>query len=416
MYFCVGVFLTALKICKAPLIKQKQLGEKIFQTLYPGYDCGDDDSAISAVFRGKRNLNSYLQLLMDDLDEKTISLNFRKNVIPLLDENKHAFLVRVLQKWISQSDIGDETHIELVNGIKKKDLIKMNEVVLEDFLVGIFLYSIKNTENLSREKDVRAFKVFAEEFENSEYDKPKFIEQYFANPMFFNKTIRPIKTLYKNAGCIIDVVAIDLFEIPEKKELKEKVNIVIPVNTTFETKIEEKSGDENVPLVSENTIHEQWIVYMRNKKCLCSAELNKKIERSLKNRGLSKCRVCCSTVGNTDVYPIASVATVDVDNVKFFLLAVSEFDKENKAHSKITDIIDSLESMIDLYDKEGQGFDLYVPLIGSGRSRTGISLQKAYNLLVAAVIRRKNEIYGRIHIVIYPSQIEEIRLEKKRLY
>ncbi len=283
MYFCVGSFLTALKICKAASTKQKQLGEKVFQSLYPQYDCGDDDSSISAVFRGKRNLNSYLQLMMDDLNPKTITLYFQENVIPLLDENKFSFLVRLIQMMIRQDAIDDETHVELVNGIKKKDLVQMNEVVLEDFLVGIFLYLIKNTDNLNQEREVKAFKAFAKEFEKMEYERVTLIDQYSSSSIFADTKIRPIITLYKNATCIIDVVSVDLFDIPVKKEPLEKVNIVIPVNTSFETRIEGRHGEVVIPLVSENTIHGQWINYMNNRG-LGYSELNRLIDLGLQKK------------------------------------------------------------------------------------------------------------------------------------
>ncbi|MCR5516716.1 MAG: DUF6430 domain-containing protein [Lachnospira sp.] len=413
MYFCVGSFLTALKICKAASTKQKQLGEKVFQTLYPQYNCGDDDSSISAIFRGKRNLNSYLQLMMYDLDPKTITFSFQENVIPLLDENKFSFLVRLLQMMIRQDAIDEETHVELVNGIKKKDLIHMDEVVLEDFLVGIFLYLIKNTDNLNKEREVKAFKAFAKEFEKTEYERVAFIDQYSSSSIFADKKIRPIITLYKNASCIIDVVAVDLFDIPAKKGPLEKVNIVIPVNTSFETRIEGKHGEVVIPLVSENTIHGQWIKYMNNKG-LRSQKLDDLIELGLKKNGVVKCGVCNSVVGKNDIYPIASTAIVPIDNTNFYLTAVSKFNKKNKAESEISYIRDALNSLIDMYDIEGQGFDLYIPLIGSGRSRTGMTLQESYELMVESIINRKNEIYGRIHITIRPSQITEVELENNK--
>lgn len=413
MYFCVGSFLTALKICKAASTKQKQLGEKVFQTLYPQYNCGDDDSSISAIFRGKRNLNSYLQLMMYDLDPKTITFSFQENVIPLLDENKFSFLVRLLQMMIRQDAIDEETHVELVNGIKKKDLIHMDEVVLEDFLVGIFLYLIKNTDNLNKEREVKAFKAFAKEFEKTEYERVAFIDQYSSSSIFADKKIRPIITLYKNASCIIDVVAVDLFDIPAKKGPLEKVNIVIPVNTSFETRIEGKHGEVVIPLVSENTIHGQWIKYMNNKG-LRSQKLDDLIELGLKKNGVVKCGVCNSVVGKNDIYPIASTAIVPIDNTNFYLTAVSKFNKKNIAESEISYIRDALNSLIDMYDIEGQGFDLYIPLIGSGRSRTGMTLQESYELMVESIINRKNEIYGRIHITIRPSQITEVELENNK--
>lgn len=254
------------------------------------------------------------------------------------------------------------------------------------------------------------YKAFANEFEKTEYERVVFIDQYSSSSIFADKKIRPIITLYKKASCIIDVVAVDIFDIPAKKEPLEKVNIAIPVNTSFETRIEGKHGKVVIPLVSENTIHGQWIKYM-NKRGLDSSELNELIELSLKKNGIGKCGVCNSEVGKNDIYPIASTAIVPVDNTNFYLLAVSKFNEKNKAESEISYVRESIESLLDIYDIEGQGFDLYIPLVGSGRSRTGMSLQESYELMTKSILSRKNEIYGRIHITIRPSQITEVKLE-----
>ena len=90
---------------------------------------------------------------------------------------------------------------------------------------------------------------------------------------------------------------------------------------------------------------------------------------------------------------------------------MSKFNEKNKAESEISYVRESIESLLDIYDIEGQGFDLYIPLVGSGRSRTGMSLQESYELMTKSILSRKNEIYGRIHITIRPSQITEVKLE-----
>ena len=152
---------------------------------------------------------------------------------------------------------------------------------------------------------------------------------------------------------------------------------------------------------------------MNNKGLRCQ-KLDDLIKLRLKKNGVVKCGVCNSIVGKNDIYPIASTAIVTIDNTNFYLTAVSKFNKKNKAESEISYIRDALNSLIDMYDIEGQGFDLYIPLIGSGRSRTGMTLQESYELIVKSIINRKNEIYGRIHITIRPSQITEVKLENNK--
>ncbi len=407
---CLGTFLVVLKYGKSPAIKQNRLGRAIYGAIQPDSNVNEDDSAISALFCGKRNLNNYLQLDVEDIDPKVLSLNFMRNVIPLLDENKRTLIVRLLQMLIEQDSIDEETHVELVNKIKKKDLVHMDEVVFEEFITGVFLYTVKNTNNLHKEKTVKEFKSFFRTVPIETYKKVDFIPQYLANTIFNDNLIRPNLTLYKQGSTIIDVVAGDVFEIARVQSPFNKINIIIPVNTSFETRIETRVGNDVVSLVSENTIHGQWINYMK-KQGESISDIDLQILRSLNRNQFFKCGVRDTNVGKQNVYPMASVALVSTDRVKYYLLALSEFDKKNKAQSSKFYIEKAIDSVIDYYDIEGQGFDLYIPLVGSGRSRAGLSLQESYELIRKIILLRKNEIYGRVHIVIHHSQIDQVNLE-----
>lgn len=223
MYLCAGTFLSALKICKAHAIKQKVLGAAVFRSLCPNFDCGDDDSTISAVFRGARNIDSYLQIMAKDLEPSAIAGNIEKNVIPLLDENKFGVLIYMLQDLVRMDDsIKDRSRVELVNGIKKCDLIQMDEIVLNEFLAGILLYILKNTDNLNKEQEVKSFKKYALEINASQPGTIKFIDQYQANTMFDIDRVRPEQTILKQGSVVVDVVCGSIFEIAKKERQKKK--------------------------------------------------------------------------------------------------------------------------------------------------------------------------------------------------
>lgn len=405
MYLCAGTFLTTLKICKAPTTRQKKLGEAVFHAIKPEFDCGDDDSAISAVFRGKRNLHSFLQLEFDDINPRILSLRFAREVVPLLDENKKIHMVGLLLSLIGEDCIDDETHVELVNNIKKKNLMLMQEFVFEDFLAGVFLYTIRFTDNLNKEAEVKAYKIFAEKELYGQQRDISFVSQYMEGPFYEDADIRPVISLYSQGGTIIDVLHADILELKT-----EKANIVIPVNTSFETEIEAKIGDDIIPLVSENTIHGQWITFMK-KRGIKILDVDNQIKNSLRRNNILKCKVRDTVVGKQDIYPIASVASISVEGNKYYLLALSEFDEKNKAQSDISHIIKSINTVIDFYDAEGQGFDMYIPLVGSGRSRAGLSLQESYDLIKEILLKRKKDIFGRVHIVIHPNQTDQVKLE-----
>lgn len=411
MYFCVGTFLTALKICKASSTKQKLLGEKVFLAVNPKFCSGDDDSAISAAFRGSRNINSFINLDVEDLDDpKTIAMRFESLVIPILDENMNSILVRLIQAIIDSDFIEGNTRVELVNNIKKKDLIRLNEVVLSEFLAGVFLYAIKNTDNLKKENEVKDFKKYVEKTDLYSFGEVTFASRYLSSEIFHDNLIRPLKELYNNSGTIIDVISANIFEVESKLHINTKANVVIPVNTTFETKLTERLGDRITELVSANTIHGQWIEYIKDKGIQIS-EIDKSIDNDLKCRGFRVCGVRGSSAGKQNVYPLSSIAIVKIDNIRYFLVALTEFDVFNKANTNISNVEKTIQTIIDYYDIEGQGDDLYIPLIGSGRSRSGLTLQESYELIKDSLDNRKKEIYGRVHIVIFPKQKDQISLE-----
>lgn len=411
MYLCAGTFLSALKICKARSTKQKVLGAAVFYSLCPSFNCGDDDSTISAVFRGARNIDGYLQIMANELEPSAIARNIERNVIPLLDENMFGVLVNMLQNLVRMDDsIKDRSRVELVNGIKKCDLIQMDEIVLNEFLAGILLYILKNTDNLHKEQEVKRFKEYALEIDASQPGTIQFIDQYQANTMFDIDRARPELTILNQGSVVVDVVCGNVFEIVKKRKTKEEIIIVIPVNTTFETRFENYIGDTAIPLVAKKTIHGQWITHVLGYG-MQIADIDRQIENSLRFNGFKKCRVSDNKTGKQDVFPMASIAHVIINDVKYYLVAISEFCIKNKASSNSAHIENALRRLIDYYDENGQGCDMYVPLIGSGRSRTGMTLQESYDLIKTVLQEQQNNIYGRIHIVILPEQIKQVKLE-----
>ena len=78
-------------------------------------------------------------------------------------------------------------------------------------------------------------------------------------------------------------------------------------------------------------------------------EYVKKIEKQNKDRG------------NLKQYERGEVAVVEGDNgVNFFLLALTDFDNDNKAQSSKESIVECLKKLLDFYNKSGQGFDIYI--------------------------------------------------------
>lgn len=94
------------------------------------------------------------------------------------------------------------------------------------------------------------------------------------------------------------------------------------------------------------------------------------------------------------------------------MLAVSSFDKNNVARSSAENIKKALIKLLEFYDVNGQGYDLYIPLIGTGRSRAGLSLQDAYNLITTVLKDNKDKIYGNIHVVLEAETAKAINIRR----
>jgi len=94
------------------------------------------------------------------------------------------------------------------------------------------------------------------------------------------------------------------------------------------------------------------------------------------------------------------------------LIALSEFDDFNNAVSSSDDIDAAVDSLLSVYDRFGQGYDMYLPLMGTGLSRAGLSMQEAYDLLIKNLMENKVKIHGHIHLIIRPEDRIDIILQE----
>jgi len=73
----------------------------------------------------------------------------------------------------------------------------------------------------------------------------------------------------------------------------------------------------------------------------------------------------------------------------------------------------SIIKMISYYDQKGQGYDLYLPLIGTGMSRANLSYQESYDLIISILLDNKNRISGNINIVIQPDVMKTLNVREE---
>ena len=203
----------------------------------------------------------------------------------------------------------------------------------------------------------------------------------------------------------------DLFKITNKQEKK---IVVIPVNDTFETIVDDDLVQDK-PLVSLTTIHGQWIKYM-NSKGIDSKTLSTMISDNLKNRKIVPIKVYTSEEknrGNKESYELGTIATINGENnTTFYLIAISKFDENNKANSSRKKIRNCVDELIEFYDTNGQGYQIFIPLFGTGRSRADLNHQQAFKIIKNAVLTNEKSIHGIINIVVYKKDKDKVSIFK----
>ena len=124
-----------------------------------------------------------------------------------------------------------------------------------------------------------------------------------------------------------------------------------------------------------------------------------------------------SPIDNYNNYPIGTISEIYHKNMIFYLLAISKFNENNNAKSYKHDIRNSLKSLLKHYDKFGQGYHLYLPLIGTGLSRANLSNKDSFKLICSEMMKNKKKIHGNITIVALPDVKDELMeiLSKEKL-
>jgi len=153
---CFGSYATVLTLCKAKSVTQKRLCGTILLSIAPNYDIREDDGTTSDLVRGKKNLSPIVTENAPTVDLRTVADYFKHNILSLLDSNKRSHIVLALKDIVASDDtIEPDTIVERVNGMTKATIAGRDAFVLEDFLAGIFLYTVVNVENRNCQENLR---------------------------------------------------------------------------------------------------------------------------------------------------------------------------------------------------------------------------------------------------------------------
>lgn len=208
--------------------------------------------------------------------------------------------------------------------------------------------------------------------------------------------------------CYSDIMKLSF---PKKKTVKKIV--VIPVNTCFDTIVDENISLYDKPLVSPTTVHGLWIKNMV-KHGFNINDIDIAIDKSISLRGINPVKELSRQEkkrGKLKCYENGTIAVVEgKKNVEFYLLALSEFDENNKAQSSKDEVIKSLRSLLEFYDVNGQGCQMYITLMGTGRSRAGLTHHDSLQTITSLFSLYSEKIHGDINIVIYKKDRDKVSI------
>ena len=208
--------------------------------------------------------------------------------------------------------------------------------------------------------------------------------------------------------CYSDIMKLSF---PKKKTVKKIV--VIPVNTCFDTIVDENISLYDKPLVSPTTVHGLWIKNMV-KHGFNINDIDIAIDKSISLRGINPVKELSRQEkkrGKLKCYENGTIAVVEgKNNVEFYLLALSEFDENNKAQSSKDEVFKSLRSLLEFYDVNGQGYQMYITLMGTGRSRAGLTHHDSLQTITSLFSLYSEKIHGDINIVIYKKDRDKVSI------
>ena len=170
----LGSLLSIVVECKNNIATQRSIVSSFMKSLDPDYP--DENNEMSThLAGGGKNPGDYIIKGVEELtseDYPHIEEYFLENVIPLIKENEIGTVVKSVYLLIrDDTDINDETVVDIINGTQKKNLVVKSDRIAS-FLAGVFLYVLKNTEN-------RQKKGFAKETAKKYVDMARNVETIF---------------------------------------------------------------------------------------------------------------------------------------------------------------------------------------------------------------------------------------------
>lgn len=219
--------------------------------------------------------------------------------------------------------------------------------------------------------------------------------------------------IWKRGNGKITLMYSDIIKKGFEKKVKNKRLVVIPVNTCFDTIVDDNIVLGEKPLVSPNTIHGKWLNAMNNIGATQNV-INDKIRDYLVQRNINAQYELAREEkrrGNLLSYEKGTIVPIkNGENVTFLLLALSEFDDNNRGQCSKDELIKCCKKLIEYYNNNGQGFDIFLPLMGTNLSRVGLSHVESLHTIKSVMELYNDRIHGNMNIIVYSKDKDEVSI------
>lgn len=195
----------------------------------------------------------------------------------------------------------------------------------------------------------------------------------------------------------------DVIKLGFPKRQKEKRIVVIPVNRCFDLSCEHG-------LISRKSIHGQWInrfIKSEEEREQVQCKINRLLTQE--NAPYEMLTSEDKKVGNLKRYRGGTVVELKGEQgVTFFLLALSSFDKDLKAHCTESEFFETLQGLVNYYDSHEQTEDMYCPVMGDHIVRPTHDTLDIVSLMLSVFKFNKNRIHGKLHLVVYEKMKSDV--------
>lgn len=155
---CFGSYTRMLLSCCPKAVTNKSFCGLLmlcFKTDKVIYDISNDDDTVSKLLSGGQNIPSYVVDVAKKIKFANVMYYFKKEIIHNIDDSKKKCVILGLKELIANDDMDSDTQLGTSISMKKSEIADMKKISFTEFLVNIFLYVVRYTDNTTHRKEIK---------------------------------------------------------------------------------------------------------------------------------------------------------------------------------------------------------------------------------------------------------------------